>query len=214
MFKVTTAVVGVLHQQRCRHQSGVSTHKLATNDNRRLMQIAFLAFMYSKEHAEFLTVTCLNWHPLLEKERDKEIIIGSLRYLVRSERIFVYAFVLMKNHFHLIWQMRGKHKREDVQRDFLKFTGQQILKELRNESSPMLKELLVFAKDRKHQVWERNSLGIPLWSPKVMDQKMEYIHNNPVKAGLCEFPENYKYSSARFYLMNEFDWDFVSHVDG
>ena len=72
----------------------------------------------------------------------------------------------------------------------------------------MLNELLVNAKDRKHQVWERNSLGVPLWSQEVFLQKLEYIHNNPVRAGLCRYPEDYKYSSARFYEKNERDWDF------
>lgn len=114
----------------------------------------------------------------------------------------------------MIWQMVGENKRDDVQRDFLKFTGQQILKLLRNAQSPLLTELLVEAKDRKHQVWERNSLGIDLKSSKVTKQKLDYIHNNPVKAGLCQFPEDYKYSSARFYLLNEANWDFLKHYGG
>lgn len=68
----------------------------------------------------------------------------------------------------------------------------------------MLGELLVGAKDRKYHVWGRNSLNVPLlWSEKVPEQKLEYIHLNPVKAGLCEHPEDYKYSSVRFYILNE-----------
>jgi hypothetical protein len=66
-------------------------------------------------------------------------------------------------------------------------------------------ELIVNAKDRKHQVWECNSLNIPLWSPEVFWQKLDYIHNNPVKAGLCRLAEDYKYSSERFYERNEKD---------
>jgi putative transposase len=85
---------------------------------------------------------------------------------------------------------------------------------LRNDNSPVLQELLVNAKDRKHQVWERNSLGIPLWTSNVMWQKLDYIHNNPVRAGLCRYPWDYQHSSARFYLKNEKDWDFLVHVDG
>jgi putative transposase len=153
--------------------------------------------IYSKEHPEFITVTCLDWQPLLEEDRYKKIITDSLDFLTKQQRILVYAFVIMSNHFHLIWQMLGDHKRDDVQRDFLKFTGQQILKNLRNENSAMLQEVIVDAKDRKRQVWERNSLGIPLWSDKVFDEKLEYTHYNPVKAGLCKYPEEYK------YVMNE-----------
>ncbi len=110
--------------------------------------------------------------------------------------------------------MQGDHKRDDVQRDFLKYTGQQLLKLLRNEQFPILQELMVNAKDRKHQVWERDSLGVPLLTPDVFDQKLEYIHNNPVKAGLCKFPEDYNYSSARFYERNEKDWVFLAHHEG
>ena len=115
---------------------------------------------------------------------------------------------------HLIWQIMGEHERKAVQRDFLKFTGQQILKTLRNEKSPLQDDLFVNAKDRKFQVWERNSLSIPLWSDKVMWQKLDYIHNNPVKAGLCKNPEDYKYSSASFYLNGEKRWDFLIHCNG
>jgi hypothetical protein len=49
-----------------------------------------------------------------------------LSFLVKDQRIPIFAFV-MSNHFHLIWQMLGDHKRDNVQRDFLKYTGQQIL---------------------------------------------------------------------------------------
>jgi putative transposase len=170
--------------------------------------------IYAKDYPEFITVTCLNWKPLMQEDKHKEVIISSLEFLTKEQRIMVYAFVIMNNHFHLIWQMVGDHKREDVQRDLLKYTGQQILKNLRNEKSATLREVMVNAKDRKHQVWERNSLGIPLWSRQVFKEKLEYIHYNPVKAGLCRYPEEYKYSSARFYELNEKDWVFLTHYNG
>ncbi|MBX2966857.1 MAG: transposase [Cyclobacteriaceae bacterium] len=170
--------------------------------------------VYAKQHPDFITTTCLEWKPVLHDDRFKDIITESLRFLSNENRIVVYGFVIMNNHFHLIWQIRGDHTRDGVQRDFLKYTGQQILKHLRNGSSPLLQALLVNAKDRKHQVWERNSLSVPLWTSNVIWQKLNYIHNNPVRAGLCENPWDYKYSSARFYLKHEKDWDFLVHIDG
>jgi len=170
--------------------------------------------IYAKDHPEFITVTCLEWKPLLEDDRHKDIIISSLDFLSKEGRAMIYAFVIMSNHFHLIWQIMGEHKHDAVQRDFLKFTGQQVLKSFRNAGSAILSELIVNAKDRKRQVWERNSLGVPLWSRQVFDQKLEYIHYNPVKAGLCQYPQDYKYSSARFYATNEKDWRFLTHYDG
>ena len=49
---------------------------------------------------------------------------------------------------------------------------------------------------------------------RVFIQKLEYIHNNPIRAGLCKEAEDYKYSSARFYNRNEKDWDFLVHYNG
>jgi putative transposase len=168
----------------------------------------------AKQYADFITVTCLKWKPLLEDDRFKNIVIESLAFLSKTNKVNVFAFVIMSNHFHLIWQMLGDHKREDVQRDFLKYTGQQILKLLRNEESMVLKDLLVQSKDRKYQVWERNSLSVPLWSGPVIDQKLEYIHCNPVKAGLCKYPWEYVYSSAAFYYKSHKRWSFLMHCDG
>jgi len=170
--------------------------------------------IFTKYYSEFITVICLEWLPVLANDKHKEIITESLRFLVKEKRVHVYDFVLMSTHFHLIWQVMGDHKREDVQRDFLRFTAQQILKQIRNDNSPLLEQLVVNAKDRKRQVWERNSLSIELRTAKVYDQKLDYIHYNPVLAGLCNYPEEYYYSSAKFYELNENTWDFLSHGDG
>jgi putative transposase len=169
---------------------------------------------YAKDHPDFITVTCLEWKPILQEDRFKEIIISSLSFLSKANRVTVYAFVIMDNHFHLIWQIMNEHTREAVQRDFLRYTSQQILKVLRNEQSPMQQDLVVNSRDRKHQVWERNSLSISLWSSKVLWQKIDYIHQNPVKAGLCKYSEGYYYSSASFYYRGDRRWDFLVHVDG
>ncbi len=58
----------------------------------------------------------------------------------------------------------------------------------------------VKAADRKYQTWERNPLSVSLWSQPVFKQKHNYIHSNPVVAGICKFPEECKYSSASFYI--------------
>lgn len=169
--------------------------------------------MVVKQYPEFITVTANDWLPVLSRDIDKQIILDSLQFLVNAHRIKVTAFVLMDTHFHLIWQVLGEHNRENVQRDFLRFTAQQILKQLRNEKSKLLSKLQVNTKDRKYQVWQRNSLGIELRTTKVFLQKLEYIHDNPVKAGLCALPEDYRYSSARFYELNINDWDFLTHYE-
>jgi len=98
-----------------------------------------------------------------------------------------------------------------VQMSFLKFTSQTMLRMLSQKGSAFMEELLVNKRDRKYQVWMRRSLSIPLWSEKVFIQKLDYIHYNPVKAGLCRYPEEYHYSSAGYYYCNERKWDFLEH---
>lgn len=169
--------------------------------------------MFPKDHPEFLTVTCLDWKYLLTTDYRKDIIVNSLRFLVLNQRAIVYGFVIMSNYFHVIWQFNGDHKGSDVLRDFLKYTSHRLLRNLAEENPALYSELRVNDCDRTYQVWERNSLRISLWSNKVFNQKLDYIHRNPVQAGLCEYPEQYRYSSASFYLVNETEWEFLTHAD-
>jgi putative transposase len=110
------------------------TNKTAHLDNRQNRYLYHVGIQ-AKQHVDFITTTCLDWKPVLVEDRFKNIIADSLEFISNEQRITVYAFVIMNNHFHLIWQIIGDHFREAVQRDFLKFTGQQILKHLRNETS-------------------------------------------------------------------------------
>jgi len=56
-------------------------------------------------------------------------------------------------------------------------------------------------------------LGISLWTQPVFKQKLDYIHSNPVAAGICRFAEEYRYSSASFYLKGTSHWDFLTHYN-
>ena len=73
---------------------------------------------------------------------------------------------------------------------------------MQKNNATLLEEFRVAAKDREYQFWERNSLSIDLYSEKVFDQKFDYIHHNPLqdKWKLADYPEDYKYSSAKFYM--------------
>jgi REP element-mobilizing transposase RayT len=161
----------------------------------------------------FFTATILYWKKILTDDRLKDIIISSLKFLVENNRVKVYAFVIMPNHIHLIWKILEPHILQEVQRDFLKYTAQQIKFEIRKIDPDLLKQFKVEAKDREYQIWERNPLSVELISQKVLVQKLDYIHGNPVqeKWELCEDFLEYKYSSARFYYTEESEWDFLSH---
>ncbi len=162
-------------------------------------------------HPSFFTATCLEWKKLLKPNKYKDIIVESLKFLVQDNRIKLYAFVIMDNHIHLIWCILGSNKKETVQLSFLRFTAQKIKQDLEINHPQVLEKFRVNASDRKYQFWERNPLSVELSNEEILVQKLDYIHENPVKANLCQYQEDYAYSSYRFYVNCENDFTFLSH---
>lgn len=166
---------------------------------------------FTEHHSQFFTATVLEWKHLLKDGKYKEVILDSLRYFVREKRAVVNSFVIMSNHIHLIWQAVNGFTPEQNQHCFLKYTAQQIKFDLQHSNPQLLEGFKVNAKDRIYQFWERNSLSIDLYNEEVYLQKENYIHYNPVEAGLCKFPEEYYYSSARFYETQVDEFGFLTH---
>src|SRR5258708_35722646 len=102
------------------------------------------------EYPQFFTATNLQWKKLLVPDKYKDIIIGSIRFLVEKKRVIIYGFVIMPNHLHIIWQMQAGIKRMNVQRDFLKYTAQRIKADLKRNHPKILSQFLVNAKDRQY----------------------------------------------------------------
>jgi REP element-mobilizing transposase RayT len=172
-----------------------------------------MATFRSTTNIFFFTATNLNWVHILKDDFHKNIIIESLRFLCDDKRAKVLGFVIMPNHIHLIWQILEPHKRWNVQRDFLKYTAQQIKFNLHENDSSLLDDILVRSRDRMCQIWERNSLSFELDNPKTLIQKLNYIHNNPLqeKWNLSSSPEEYMFSSAKFYEKGADDFGFITH---
>lgn len=154
-----------------------------------------------ENHAQFFTATILEWKHLLKEDEYKDIVIESLKFLTKENSVKIYAFVIMPNHIHLIWQIQDGFKRDKIQQRLLRFTAQQMKFKLLATDKSRLENFRVNAKDREYQFWERNALSIDLWSKTVFNQKLDYIHNNPLqeKWHLADIPDGYRYSSARFY---------------
>jgi putative transposase len=167
----------------------------------------------NQHYIQFFTATNLLWKKLLKPNKYKQIIMDSLKFLVENKRVKVYGFVIMPNHIHIVWKINENHKLDDVQRDFLKYTAQMIKFDLTENHPQVLTHFEVNLKDRKYQFWERNPLSIDLFSREVIYQKLFYIHSNPLqeKWRLVEKPEDYWYSSYRFYEFGVDDFGFLTH---
>ena len=161
----------------------------------------------------FFTATVLNWKHILNPDKYKDIIIESFKFLVNKNRVRIFAFVIMPNHYHTVWRINENLEKSDFQRDSMKFTGQTILRDLKSYHKEIHNSMYVGAKDRKYQFWERNPLSVPLYSQKVVEQKINYIHGNPIKPkwNFAAEPQDYKYSSAGFYYTGKDEFGFLEN---
>ncbi len=167
---------------------------------------------YAQEWPQFFTATNQQWKHLLQEDKYKLIIIEALKFLVTEKKVTVYGFVIMSNHLHIIWQSKGSNSIQKVQNSFIKHTSKEFKKQLENDNK--LKDYEVNAIDRKYNFWQRDSLNIELFTALVFNQKLNYIHYNPVKAGLCNLPEEYYFSSALFYEKGSGVFGFIEHYMG
>lgn len=173
----------------------------------------FLYLNMESHYVQFFTATILKWKPIFLNDFYKSILTESLIFLTKEKRVKVYGFVIMPNHIHIIWQVQEGNELKNVQRDFMKFTSQQIQKDLRTNHPELHKTFEVNLKDRRYQLWQRNPLTIDLLSRKVIEQKLDYIHNNPVQGKwmLSKEPSDYPFSSASYYERDEEKFSFLSH---
>ncbi len=120
----------------------------------------------------FWTATINNWYKLLQEDALKEIIISSLRHLSVERKIEVYAFVLMPNHLHFIWQLLEMNGKEKPHASFLKFTAHSFKKYLQINSPQLLKVYAVDATNKEYEFWKRDSLPLELLNKETAKQKL------------------------------------------
>ena len=160
----------------------------------------------------FFTATIHNWLPLLSQENNQQLIIDYLKKLCDSGMLTVFAFVLMPNHVHIIWRQNKLNGKETPQGSFLKYTAHEFLKKLKISGESLKYE--VNAANKKHELWQRDSLSIEIYSRSVATQKLQYIHFNPVSAKwkLSNDDLDYPYSSARFYETGIDEFGFLANL--
>lgn len=143
----------------------------------------------------YTTHTIHKWQNILLLKNIPEIIFDAFQYLTKNEQILIYAYVIMPNHFHWIYQIKDPYSNSKIKHTFLSFTAKEILSQI-----GILKEdFLVNKKNKKYQIWKSPSLSVEIQNDKFFAQKFNYIHLNPIRAGLVNNKENYNYSSEKYY---------------
>lgn len=156
----------------------------------------------------FITFAVVEWVDVFTRKEYAEVVVDSLKYCQKEKGMIIYALCLMSNHMHLICSEKEGFCLSDILRDFKKFTSSTIIKMIKENKSESRRNWMLWIfksqgeKNRKNtnnQFWRQNNKPKELVSNKFMDEKLNYIHENPVDAGVVNRPEDYVWSSARNY---------------
>lgn len=155
----------------------------------------------------FLTMTVVDWVDVFTRPVYKHIIVDALKFCQQQKGLQLYAWCLMSNHLHMIATAEEGKSLSDILRDFKQFTSRKIVATIQEEPESRRKWLLhrfefnakLNPKVRHYKVWQDGNEAEELISNSFINQKLDYIHKNPVRAEWVNEPEHYRYSSASNY---------------
>lgn len=158
----------------------------------------------------FMTFTVVDWMDLFSRKLYRDILIKNLMHCRLHKDLLVEAYVIMTNHMHVIWQSKPG-KLSDTLRDYKSFCTKELIEAIENSPERrkdwLLRAFKFHAKgtnqNKDYKVWTNDNHPEQIFSEKFMRTKLDYIHDNPVRACWVEGPEDYLYSSASNYVLGK-----------
>ena len=163
---------------------------------------------HNPEGLYFVSFAVVGWLDVFTRNEYKDLVLESLEFCQKNKAMEIHAWCIMTNHVHLIFRSLENQKPELLLGDFKRFTSSSIIKAIQENPKEIRKEFLLdffkmeaakSSNTTNYQFWRHDNKPIELWSNEVIQQKIDYIHNNPVEEGIVFRPEDYKYSSATDY---------------
>ncbi len=160
----------------------------------------------NQEGAYFLTLQVVGWIDIFTRQKYRDIIIQNLKYCQEHKGLSIFAYVIMSNHLHILVQSQTGTLSNTI-RDFKSYTSKVILSTVENEMESRKEWMMNYfehaaqahERNRNYQFWTHENHAEQIYSDKFIRQKLNYIHMNPVRAGIVRKPEEYIYSSASNY---------------
>jgi putative transposase len=161
----------------------------------------------SGEYPHFITYSVVNWIDALSRPMYKDIIVKSLKFCMDNKGLVLHSWVIMNNHVHLIASSEGD-KLEDIMRDHKKFTAKTLIDTINENGGESRRSWMLWlfsaagrnnSNNVYNQFWQQDNHPVQLTTPDMTRQKLNYIHHNPVRAGIVYEPQHYIYSSALDY---------------
>ena len=168
-------------------------------------------YQIQDQHAMyFITSTVVDWVDVFTRQRYRDIVIGSMNFCCENRGLKIYGYVIMSNHIHLIVSSEAGIL-SDTLRDFKRFTATNIIEEVRLQPESRREWMLHRFKwngsrnlrNTDNQFWIQDNRPELIYSQDFFLQKLNYIHENPVRAGIVYRAEDYIYSSARAIILNK-----------
>ncbi len=175
------------------------------------INLVFMGRKYAIRNQEsfyFVTFTVVYWLDVFTRIEYRNILLESIRHCQDEKGLNVGAWCIMTNHAHMIIGSEGKSNLEDIIRDMKSYTSRHIRKYMENNPLESRKDWMIWmmqragkkkSNNKDFQFWQQHNHPIELASNELIEQRLDYIHNNPVKAGFVETPSDWLYSSARDY---------------
>ena len=166
---------------------------------------------HEKNGAYFVSFAAVNWIDIFTRDIYFSIMIESLEHCRKNKGMEIYGYCIMPSHVHLIFRS-SLGDPSGLMRDLKGFTSRKLLKTIEDNPQESRREWMLWMFERAgkknsnvkgKQFWQQNNQPIEIWSLKVFEQKLDYIHNNPVESGFVTDPIDWKYSSARNYGNND-----------
>lgn len=164
--------------------------------------------IYDSQALHFVTFSTVQWVDALSRPTYKDIVIDSLRYCIVNKGLILYTYVIMSNHVHLIISAKEGVQLSDILRDLKKFTSKHLIEAIENNPQESRRSWMLWlfraagqanTNNQNYQFWQQDNHPVQLSDNQMMEQRLYYIHENPVKAGLVLEPHHYVYSSAIDY---------------
>jgi REP element-mobilizing transposase RayT len=172
----------------------------------------------SHEPNTFHYVTCVTYRriPIFRSDSAANLLIEALVETKKRSRMKLIGYVVMPDHTHLILNPLDcdiSKLMNSIKSASARSIIDWLIHNHHHQSLSKLELAVAQKRSHTHAVWQKGFSSIDLWSPKFVRQKLDYIHANPVRAGLCEHPAKWKWSSYRAYLPHdpggvpiEMDW--------
>jgi REP element-mobilizing transposase RayT len=152
--------------------------------------------------AQFITSTIVSWLPVFTTNSSCDVIVESLLYCREQKGLKIHGWVILDNHFHAV--VSGPDIATTISR-LKSYTARKIVERAAEDGRDWLLNQFEHFRRRnrsstEHQVWQEGFHPKAIVSDEIMQQKLTYIHNNPVERGLVSAPEHWRYSSAHEWL--------------